>query len=55
LTDDNFKVREITQKSWEANMFFRGNIPDYLYHDVYEETFAEADLLIPERLYKDIQ
>jgi hypothetical protein len=55
LTDKNFTVREMVQKCWEADIFYKGNVPDYLYHDVYEETIAEAELIIPERLYTDIQ
>ena len=55
LTEKNFTVREIVQKCWEADIFYKGDIPDYLYHDVYEETIAEAGLIIPERLYTDIQ
>ncbi|MDH5383650.1 MAG: hypothetical protein OEY18_02985, partial [Candidatus Aminicenantes bacterium] len=55
ITNEDFTVREIVQKSWEADIFYKGNIPDYLYHDVYEETIAEAELIIPERLYRNIQ
>lgn len=55
ITDEDFNVREVVQKSWEADIFYQGQIPDYLYHDVYEETIAEAELIIPERLYRDIQ
>jgi len=55
LTKKDFKVKEIVQKSWEADIFYKGNIPDYLYHDVYEETIAEAELIVPERLCQDIQ
>jgi len=55
ITNENFNVREIVHKSWEADIFYKGHIPDYLYHDVYEETIAEAELIIPERLYRDIQ
>lgn len=55
ITDENFKAKKIIQRSWEADIFYKGNIPDYLYHDVYEESIAEADLIIPERLYQDIK
>lgn len=48
-------TREIIQKSWEADIFYQGNIPDYLYHDVYEEKIADAELIIPERLHREIQ
>ena len=55
LTKENFEVKEIIHKSWEADIFYNRNIPDYLYHDVYEETIGLAELIIPERLYGDIQ
>ncbi len=55
ITNEDFNVREVVQKSWEADIFYQGHIPDYLYHDVYEETIAEAELIIPERLYRGIQ
>jgi hypothetical protein len=55
ITKKDFKIRKIVQKSWEADIFYKGDIPDYLYHDVYEERIAEAELIIPEHLYGDIQ
>ena len=55
ITNEYFEVKEIIQKSWEADIFYKRNIPDYLYHDVYEETIGLAELIIPERLYTDIQ
>jgi hypothetical protein len=55
LTNENFEVKEIIHKSWEADIFYKRKIPDYLYHDVYEETIGLAELIIPQRLYKDIQ
>jgi len=55
IATEDFKIKKIVQKSWEADIFYKGDIPDYLYHDVYEERIAKADLIIPERLYGDIQ
>lgn len=55
ITKKDFKIKKIVQKSWEADIFYKGDIPDYLYHDVYEERIAGAELIIPERLYEDIQ
>jgi valyl-tRNA synthetase len=55
ITKEHFEVKEIVHKSWEADIFYKRNIPDYLYHDVYEETIGLAELIIPERLYADIQ
>jgi len=55
LTKKDFKIKKIVKKSWEADIFYKGDIPDYLYHDVYEETIAEAELIIPERLCQDIR
>ncbi len=55
ITKKDFKIKKIVQKSWEADIFYKGDIPDYLYRDVYEERIANADLIIPERLYGDIR
>ncbi len=55
IANEDFKIKKIVQKSWEADIFYKGDIPDYLYHDVYEERIAKADLIIPEGLYRDIQ
>jgi hypothetical protein len=55
ITNEHFEVKEIVHKTWEADIFYRRNIPEYLYHDVYEETIALAELIIPSRLYEDIQ
>lgn len=55
ITKKDFKIRKIVKKSWEADIFYKGDIPDYLYHDVYEERIAEAELIIPKRLYREIQ
>jgi len=55
ITNEHFEVKEIVQKAWEADIFYKRNIPEYLYHDVYKETIALAELIMPERLYEDIQ
>jgi len=55
LTNSRFKVSEVIQKAWEADIFFKGNVPDYLYQDVYVEKIADASLVIPERLFNDIK
>ena len=55
ITKEHFEIKEIVQKAWEADIFYKRNIPDYLYHDVYEESIGLAELIIPERLYADIQ
>ncbi len=55
LSDMNFKVRKIFQKAWEADIFFKGKIPEYLYHSVFEEEIAEAELIIPDSVYREIK
>jgi hypothetical protein len=55
ITKKDFEIEKIVQKSWEADIFYKGDIPAYLYQDVYEERIAKADLIIPERLYGDIK
>ncbi len=55
ITKIDFKIEKIVQKSWEADIFYKGSIPEYLYGDVYEEWIAQAEIVIPEHLYQDIQ
>lgn len=55
LSNMNFKVRKIFQKAWEAEIFFKGEIPEYLYHNVFEEEIAEAELIIPDSVYQEIK
>ena len=51
----NFKTVKFSQKAWEADLFYEGAIPEYLYHNLYEEEVAEAELFLPERTFKMIQ
>jgi len=55
LSDEDFKTRRIVQKAWEADIFFKGNIPDYLYDNVYIEDIAEAELTIPKSIYETVK
>lgn len=51
----DFTTRRVVQKSWEADLFYGGDIPDYLYHDVYEEEVAEAELTLSPTLIERIR
>jgi hypothetical protein len=51
----NFKTVKFSQKAWEANLFYEGAIPEYLYHNLYEEEVAEAELFLPGRTFKMIK
>ena len=51
----NFKTAKFSQKAWEADLFYGEAIPEYLYHNLYEEEVAEAELALPEKTFKMIQ
>ena len=51
----NFKTTKFSQKAWEADLFYGGAIPEYLYHNLYEDEVAEAELSLPERTFEMIK
>ncbi len=55
LVPQDFQIRKIVQKAWEADIFYRGDPPDHLYRDIWEERIAEAVLVLPEALWQRIQ
>ncbi|MGD9345291.1 MAG: hypothetical protein PVH84_05475 [Candidatus Aminicenantes bacterium] len=55
LSDQNFRTRRMVQKSWEADVFFNGDIPDYLSENTSVEDIAEAELTIPQPVYETIE
>lgn len=55
LSDENFKTRRTAQKAWEADIFFNGDIPDYLYENISIEDIAEAELIIPQSICETIK
>jgi len=50
-----YNTRTIQQKSREADIFYRGEIPPYLHRDVHEEEIADAEILLPESHLNRIQ
>jgi hypothetical protein len=48
LSEKHFKTELFNQKSWEAEIWFGENEPQYLRHNLYEEEVAKATLFIPE-------
>jgi hypothetical protein len=55
LSEKHFKTELFNQKSWEAEIWFDKNEPDYLRHNLYEEEVARATLVIPEPILKKIK
>jgi len=55
LSKKNFKTESFNQKSWEAEIWFGKNEPQYLRHNLYEEVVAKATLLIPDPLLEKIK
>ncbi len=55
LSGTNFKTESFNQKSWEAEIWFGKNEPQYLRHNLYEEEVAKTTLLIPHPLLEKIK
>lgn len=55
LSAKSFKTESFNQKSWEAEIWFGENEPQYLRHNLYEEEVAKATLFIPEPLLETIK
>jgi len=55
LSEKHFETESFNQKSWEAEIWFGKNEPDYLRHNLYEDEVAKATLLIPESLLRRIK
>jgi hypothetical protein len=55
LSEKHFKTESFNQKSWEADVWFGKNDPQYLRHNLYEDEVARSTLLIPEPLLKKIK
>jgi hypothetical protein len=55
LSEKHFKTESFNQKSWEAEIWFGKNEPDYLRHNLYEDEVARATLRIPESLVRKIK
>ncbi len=55
LYEMDFKTESFNQKSWEAEIWFGENEPQYLRHNLYEEEVAKATLMIPESFLKTIK
>jgi hypothetical protein len=55
LSEKHLKTELFNQRSWEAEIWFGENEPQYLRHNLYEEEVAKATLIIPEPLLKTIK
>jgi hypothetical protein len=55
LSAKDFNTELFNQRSWEAEIWFGENEPQYLRHNLYEEEVAKATLFIPEPLLRTIK
>ena len=53
ITD--FKTVKFCEKSWEAGLFYKNEIPQYLYHNLYEDEVAETEFFLPEKIFEKIK
>jgi len=51
LKEKDFKTESFNQKSWEAEIWFGENEPQYLRHNLYEDEVAKTALNLPEDLF----
>jgi hypothetical protein len=54
IKDEDFKVWEVSEKAWEADIFFGYDIPPHLYHNLYDETIADTVINMPSSIYNDM-
>jgi hypothetical protein len=55
LSVKGFNTELFNQRSWEAEIWFGENEPQYLRHNLYEEEVAKTTLIIPEPLLRTIK
>ena len=55
LSEKDAKTESFDQKSWEAEIWFGENEPQYLRHNLYEEEVTKATLIIPEPFLRTIK
>ena len=55
LSEKDFKTESFNQRSWEAEIWFGENEPQYLRHNLYEDEVAKTALNLPENLFGKIQ
>jgi len=51
LSEKDFKTESFNQRSWEAEIWFGGNEPPYLRHNLYEDEVAKTALHVPEDVF----
>lgn len=55
LVDRKFKTEYFNQKSWETEIWFGQHDPEYLRHNLYEDTVARTALRLPASIYHVIR
>ncbi len=55
LSEKDFKTESFNQKSWEAEIWFGENEPQYLRHNLYEDEVAKAVFIIPDGILQIIK
>jgi len=55
LSERVFRTQSFNQKSWEAEIWFGDNDPEYLRHNLYEDEVSTTALNLPDPLYQKIR
>jgi hypothetical protein len=55
LKEKGFKTESFNQRSWEAEIWFGENEPQYLRHNLYEDEVAQTVLNLPEDVFGKIK
>jgi len=55
LKEKDFETESFNQRSWEAEIWFGENEPQYLRHNLYEDEVAKTALQLPEPIFRKIK
>jgi hypothetical protein len=55
LRQKEFKTESFNRRSWEAEIWFGENEPQYLRHNLYEDEVAKTALNLPEDIFDMIK
>jgi hypothetical protein len=55
LRKTDYPTRKVVGPAWEADIFYRGQVPEYLRRDVFEEHIAETELSLPEGVIRKVR
>lgn len=55
LSKKDYRLREVNKKSWEAEILFGDDVPDYLNESIYTETISDGRVIMPYDIFYGIK